>query len=147
MKIYFTEADVKSNIEAIQTAGMKLVNNGCVVEEFITACTGREVNYPTGLFLPFEKGVAMPHGESKYVKEDSISVVRTSKPVTFHRMEDVNQTVDTQLVFNLALSSGQKHLQILRKLMQLFQNEEFIDNCLNYDQDKMVSYIETMLEI
>lgn len=147
MKIYFTEADVKSNIEAVQTAGMKLVNNGCVVKEFIKACTGREENYPTGLFLPFGKGVAMPHGESKFVNEDSISVVRTINPVTFHRMEDVNQTVDTQLIFNLALSSGQKHLQILRKLMQLFQNEEFIDNCLNFDQEKMVSYIETMLEI
>ena len=54
MKIYFTEKNVSSDLEAIEVAGSVLVQEGRVMPEFITACTDREKIYPTGLGLPSE---------------------------------------------------------------------------------------------
>lgn len=146
MKIYFNEVDTNTNIETIKSAGTVLLDNNCVKEEFINACIDRETDYPTGLMLPSNKGVAMPHGKSEYVLEDSISVLRLNKPVVLHRMEDVSQTVEVRLVFNLALSSGNKHLETLRKLMRLFQDENFIDQCLTLDEDQATQLIISSLD-
>ena len=147
MKVYFTQQEVSSNIEAIAVAGKKLLDNNRIYDDFIKACTDREVNYPTGLLLPSNHAVAMPHGESKYVKEDSISIVRTPTPVIFKRMDDPTQNVSCQLVFNLALASGERHIEILRHLMVLLQDQDFINNCLTYDNDKIVDYVTQQLNI
>ena len=88
----------------------------------------------------------MPHGESSFVKEDSISIVRTQTPVVFKRMEDPDQTVKCQLIFNLALATGGKHITVLRKLMGLFQDEMFIQNCMQYDNISLIKYVCEQLE-
>ena len=146
MQIYFTEKDVTSDVEAIKIAGNKLLEKDCVLEGFIQECVDREGPYPTGLVLPNGKAVAMPHGDSSYVKEDSISIVRSNVPIIFKRMEDATQNAECNLVFNLALSSGGKHIQVLRNLMGLFQGDMFINNCVNYDGDKLVDYVGKLLE-
>lgn len=146
MKVYFTEKNVTSDLEVIQIAGEVLVNEDRVMPEFISACTEREKVYPTGLLLPSGQAVAMPHGESKFVKEDSISVVRTQTPIVFKRMEDPEQSAECQLIFNLALASGGKHIVVLRKLMGLFQDETFIENCLQFDESTITNYICKQLE-
>lgn len=146
MKIYFTEKNVSSDLEAIEVAGSVLVQEGRVMPEFITACTDREKIYPTGLGLPSGQAVAMPHGESSFVKEDSISIVRTQTPVVFKRMEDPDQTVKCQLIFNLALATGGKHITVLIKLMGLFQDEMFIQNCMQYDNISLIKYVCEQLE-
>lgn len=146
MKIFFTEKNVTTDIEAIQVAGEVLVNENRVMPEFISACTKREKVYPTGLLLPSGQAVAMPHGESSFVKKDSISIVRTQTPVIFRRMEDPEQSDECKLIFNLALASGEKHIAILRKLMGLFQDKTFIDKCLQSDSGTLITYIREQLE-
>lgn len=74
-------------------------------------------------------GIAIPHGNSDLVNKDSISVVRIKNTVEFGRMEDKDLKVGCSLVFNLALASGNQHIGILRKLIGLFQDEEFVDTC------------------
>ncbi|MWN06158.1 hypothetical protein GQ598_07465 [Gilliamella sp. Pas-s95] len=44
-------------------------------------------------------------------------------------MENADLMVTCHLIFNLALSTSNQHLSILRKLFTLFQNETFITQC------------------
>lgn len=92
------------------------------------------------------EGIALPHGDSTYVENDSISLVKTKNAIEFGRMEDNSQKVSCHLIFNLALSSGQNHIQVLRKLITLFQNEQFIKNCYEPNAEETVNYIENLLD-
>lgn len=90
-------------------------------------------------------GIAIPHGNSDLVNKDSISVVRIKNTVEFGRMEDKDLKVGCSLVFNLALASGNQHIGILRKLIGLFQDEEFVDTCKNEETDTVQKYLLTKL--
>lgn len=131
--------------EAIRTAGEKLVEKGNIDAKYIDACIEREIDFPTGLLLANGDGIAIPHGNSDLVNKDSISVVRIKNTVEFGRMEDKNLKVGCSLVFNLALASGNQHIGILRKLIGLFQDEEFVDTCKNEETDTVQKYLLTKL--
>ena len=109
--------------EAIRTAGEKLVEKGNIDAKYIDACIEREIDFPTGLLLANGDGIAIPHG----------------------RMEDKDLKVGCSLVFNLALASGNQHIGILRKLIGLFQDEEFVDTCKNEETDTVQKYLLTKL--
>lgn len=88
----------------------------------------------------------MPHGNSDFVTEDSVSVVRLSEPVVFGLMEDKNQKVGVTLVFNLALSSGKQHIAVLRKVIALFQDDVFIKKCQKNSVEEVASNIKAKLD-
>ena len=137
--------EVKTYADAITFAGKVLVAKEDIDEGYIDACISRETDFPTGLLFPSGEGIAIPHGNSEFVKKDSISVVRTATPIEFGLMEDKAQKVQCQLIFNLALASGQQHLQILRKLVILFQDETFTNNFKSMNADEAVEYIKNYL--
>lgn len=133
--------DVKTYADAIFIAGQKLVEKKAIDSAYIDACIDRETDFPTGLLLANGKGVAIPHGNSDFVNNDSISVVRVPNKVEFGRMEDKSLKVDCSLIFNLALSSGQQHVSILRKIIRLIQEDGFLDNCQSLGIDEAQAYI------
>lgn len=147
VKIYVNEVteDISTYQDAISLAGMILFENKCIKQDYIDACIDREVLYPTGLSLGNGIGVAIPHGDSDLVLDNSISVLRLSKPVSFGLMEDNKQQVSCDLIFNLALTTGNTHIEMLRKIMGLLQDDNFIDMCLNEKIDDVKKYIESKL--
>lgn len=147
MKIFVTDAssDAMTYQDAIRLTGEKLVEEGLIDPAYIDACIDRETDFPTGLLLASGEGVAMPHGNSDLVIADSLSVARLPSGVAFGRTEDKDQKVECSLVFNLGLSSGQQHLSILRKLIGLFQNEDFIKNCQTGETEKVQRFIKEQL--
>lgn len=148
IKIIVSDAsnDIQTYQDAINLAGQKLVEQNIIDPKYITACLERELDFPTGLQLTNGEGVAMPHGNSDLVKTDGISVIRTKNKVSFGRMEDKDQKVECSLVFNLALSSGQQHIGVLRKMVRLFQDEAFIQTCQSGNNKDVESYIVNILE-
>ncbi|MGM5693114.1 PTS sugar transporter subunit IIA [Streptococcus suis] len=144
--VFISDTDsVSSYEEVIRLAGQPLVKAERILPEYSQACIDREVDFPTGLQLSNGIGLAMPHGHADLVKEDSISILRLKEPVEFGLMEDKSKKVSVSLVFHLALSSGQEHLQVLRKVIRLFQNENFITQCLTDDVDAVASLVEKEL--
>ena len=130
MKIYVTDIaePAATYKEAIRFSGGVMVSNNRVEPAYVDACINREVDYPTGLSLPSGHNVAMPHGNSDLVKADTISLVRLQRGgAEFGRMDDKSVRIKSDLVFNLALTTGQKHINILRQLMMVFQDEDVID--------------------
>ena len=131
--------------EAIQLTGNTLFEAGMITPDYIEACIEREEDFPTGLLLLNGSGIAMPHGNSEFVNEDSLCLLRADEAIEFGRMEDKDQKVNCSLVFNLALASGQQHLSILRKLIGLFQQEDFVETCQKADKSELKNFIAEKL--
>lgn len=136
---------VRTYMDAIELAGQALLDIKSIDSNYIKACIEREEDFPTGLLLRSGQGVAMPHGNSDLVNYNSISVVRTEENIEFGRMEDKNQKVSCKLVFNLVLASGEQHIIVLRKLVNLFQDELFIETCHKLRQYEVQDYISQKL--
>lgn len=145
IKVFFTEKNVQTDLEAIREAGRVLIEAGKADPEFTQACLERETSYPTGMELPNDNAVALPHGGAAYVHESSISVLRTDTPVTFRRMDDDELTVSCNLIFNLAIDTGGMQLDVLRRLMALFQNGDFLAHCLNDPADGLADFVSGQL--
>ena len=102
-----------------------LKTKGFVNEGYLQGITEREDKFPTGLITPF-LNVALPHSDTKYVEEPFIYVVRLVKPVTVHQMGD-NQEMEVKDLFFLGIKDPSKQVGLLSTLMQLFQDEEFVE--------------------
>lgn len=146
--VFFSDAKKKvgSYEEAITLAGEPMLENKSITREYIDACVNRERDFPTGLALEDGRGVAIPHGNSKFVLKNAISIVRVPGGVSFGRMEDKKKKVPCELLFNLALTSGEQHILILRRLVSLFQDMSFIDYCLNNNAQNVQVYVQRSLE-
>lgn len=129
--------------EAIRLCGKNLVATGNVGEDFIEACVTREVDYPTG--LPSEIPVAIPHGASDSIQENTVCFLRTDAPVRFSRMDDDEVFCDTQLIFNIAVKGGEDHLGFLQQLMGLVMDTESLEQCMTLPIEEVPAYLESKL--
>lgn len=131
--------------DAIRLAGKALLEKGYINADYIQACIARETDYPTGLLFANGSGIAIPHASAELVNQSSISVVRVKENVEFGLMEDASLKVGCNLVFNLALNSGEQHLTILRKLIRLFQDEVFVEGCQTMTPQQAAEFITAQL--
>lgn len=141
-----TSEEITTTSEAIQKSGSILLEHEDIQKDYINACISREKDFPTGLVLSNGMCIAMPHGKSALVKKDAISVVRLKNSTAdFGRMDDKAKGIQVSLVFNLALTSGNKHLKVLRKLMSVFQNEEFMNQFAKADIEDAQKEFESVM--
>ena len=98
-------------------------------EGFYDFIVEREENFPTGLEMD-KRNVAIPHGDPKFINEAFISVITLSKPIKMAKMDDPDTEIDVDLFFVLGLDDGGQHLEILRSVMGLFQQEAFINRIM-----------------
>ena len=127
--VHDLDNDIQTYQRAINSSGSYLLEKGYIQPDYITACIDREKEYPTGLLMINNLGIAIPHANYQLFKEEAISIVRSTQGVVFGRMEDADLMVTCQLIFNLAFSTSDQHLSILQRLFALFQDENFAINC------------------
>ena len=130
--------------EAIKLSGKYLIDNNCVNEQYVDTCLTREKNYPTGLLLKSGLGVAIPHGNPEFIKEDSICILKLQKPILFYRMDDPDEKVEVSIIFHLAVN-GNTHLEVLRSLVKAIQDEEFINKITSGDNESIQKNVSTYL--
>lgn len=112
--------------DAIKKVGNILKDAGYVNKAYIESVLEREKNFPTGLPL-MGSAIAIPHATPEgNVLKNGIAVAKLTKPVTFHSMEDPEETVEAEFVFLLALKDSGQHLEILRQMFTSFQNPNVI---------------------
>ncbi|MEG0377764.1 MAG: PTS sugar transporter subunit IIA, partial [Eubacterium sp.] len=107
--------------KAIEAAAFPLIQDKMVKDGFLEAVLKREEAYPTGLPTPI--GVAIPHTEPEYIKEEGISVVVLREPVIFRGMGAPEEAVETSILFMLAIKDGDKQIVMLQKIVSLIQDE------------------------
>ncbi|KFN93077.1 PTS sugar transporter subunit IIA [Tetragenococcus muriaticus] len=93
----------------------------------------REEIYPTGIDQG-TFGIAIPHTDPEWVKEEFITLLVPERPVLFQRMDDKEQEVQVDFIFILGLNQPHEQLAMLQNLMQLIQNTALLENL--YKQTK-----------
>lgn len=120
------DLDVSNRTELFKKMASLFKEKGYVNDGFYDFIIEREENYPTGLDLGTHT-VAIPHGNPEYIKQSFISVVSLQHPIKMKKMEDADEEIDVDLFFILGLNDGSQHLQILKQVIGVIQQEDFVE--------------------
>lgn len=91
----------------------------------------REKSFPTGLQITPNTGIAIPHScDPSFSIEPSIAVSLLSKPLEVSSMAQPEEKVMVSIVLMLALVGSEDHLVMLQRMMEIFQDEELLQNLL-----------------
>lgn len=118
-----TEADV------FQVVAAKLLEVGMVNEGYLTGITKREEQFPTGLVTQ-HLNIALPHADPEFIKQPFVFICRLNKPVKVNQMGD-NLEMEVQNLFFLGIKDGKNQVGLLQAFMNLFMDEEFVQQFLS----------------
>ena len=79
---------------------------------------------------------------NEYWKENSICFLKLDAPVVFRRMDDDTESIETDMIFNMAIKDPNEHLQALQSLMQFLNNPEALEKCRNLSDDEVIRFLE-----
>jgi PTS system galactitol-specific IIA component len=107
----------------------------------------REQNFPTGLQMTPNFGIAIPHpSDPTLTLESTIAVSVLSHPVEVRSMADPDEKIKVSVVLMLALKSTEDHLSLLEQMMGTFQNEELIQQIFTLQEPKTIqAFLEEKL--
>lgn len=139
-----TGVDASTREEVFKILAQPLYEAGFVRAGFLEGVEEREKNFPTGLpTVPF--GVAIPHTDPQYVKNNAISVGVLKHPVTFTVMGTDDETTEVRLVFLLALNESQKQLNILKNITSIISGENLLGTFLTMTQKEIYEVLKAKL--
>lgn len=95
-----------------------------VTEEFRDAIKLREEKFPTGLQLS-NMNLAIVHTESIYSTTDKLIILNLEESIEFKNIETL-KPLQVDFIIGLILHDSEKHLEVLRKISQLLQDEDII---------------------
>ena len=124
-KLVFLQEQFTTTDELFASVHQVAFDAGYVREDFLPRVTDREATFPTGIQLE-KMGVAIPHTDAECILKEFVAVVVNQAPVPFKSMEDLNQTVQANIVFVLGINQPHAQLEMLQSLMGLLQNEELL---------------------
>ncbi|WP_297817198.1 PTS sugar transporter subunit IIA [uncultured Lactobacillus sp.] len=133
--LVLAQLDVKNADEAISTLADILYKHKNVSQNYKQAVLDREKIFPTG--LPSGKiGVAIPHTDVKYVNKPAIAFATLNEPIIFKNMADKSQDVKVQFIAMLAMKEPHSQVELLQKLMELFQHQDLLANLIQEENSK-----------
>lgn len=142
MKVIVLDApnEINNSDDALRYSGKNLFEAGLVKEEFAEECIKRENNYPTGLNC--EEPVAIPHTDRQFTNDNALCVLRLKKPISFKRMDDPDETIDTKLMFNIAMHDPEGQVTIISKIIRFINKVENVRFCIDGDIKSVNELIE-----
>ena len=151
MKIIINEDLIQTDViastqnEIFEQLAKPLYDLNLVSEGFLEEVRRREQKFPTG--LPTEPfGVAIPHTDPEYVKQNAISVGVLRHPVTFTVMGTDDENTDVRVVFLLALNESQKQLNILKSITELIRDAKQLEKLLSCDSTEIHKILDRKLK-
>lgn len=137
-EITFFNQYFNSKEEAIKKLADEFFKKALVKDTFYQAVIDREQAYPTGLSIN-GIGVAIPHTEGIHIIKPQIGFMTLIEPVIFKDMVDDQHEIEVNTIFMLGLSKSEHQIQILQKLVEIFQDEVSLKSliaCKNIDEFK-----------
>ncbi|WP_320955958.1 PTS sugar transporter subunit IIA [Enterocloster asparagiformis] len=110
-----------SRDEVMKLAADHLKQAGYVTDGFFQALLKRENMFPTGICFG-DTCVAIPHAEPGFVKKPVMLIMTLERPVRFVNMEDCEAEIPVEIVFVLAFTDSEKHLNVLQRLSALIRD-------------------------
>lgn len=139
------EADTKE--EVLRTMAANLEEKDLIKDSYVEAVIAREQEFATGLPTA-GYSVAIPHTDVEHVNQKTISVAILKDPVDFGVMGDPDGTTPVKIVFLLAMNESDAQLNLLQRLMQIFQDEDTLKFLASeQEKSKMVDLLSSKLGI
>ncbi|TZE81033.1 PTS sugar transporter subunit IIA [Calorimonas adulescens] len=127
----------KDKEELLEKMASIMTQKGLVKKTYIRSILEREKTFPTG--LPADGfGIAIPHTYPDHVEETAMVVATLKDPIRFHVMGSPDNEIDVKIVFMLAVKDPNKQIQLLKNLMNIFQDREALQNLIDSNDKKEV---------
>ena len=148
-KIAIFNAHADSRDEALKLLADQFINTGVAKDSFFEGILTREENFATGLSLN-NMCVAIPHTDPEHVNRTQVGFMSLDEPVEFIEMGTEDKKIPVTMLFMLALKEAHQQLDMLMKLMDMFQNDDLMDRFAevdNYDDySKLIEEAGLQLE-
>lgn len=131
-KIALFHQNASSKEEALKLLSNEFIKSGVAKDTFYDGLITREKSYPTGLTLN-KMCVAIPHTDIEHVNETQIGFMNLNSPVEFIEMGTEDKKIQVTCMFMLALKEAHQQLEMLQKLMDVFQNDELMNKFATVD--------------
>lgn len=126
-KIALFHRDASNQEEALKILADEMMNSGVAKETFFDGIITRERNFATGLSLNNGMCVAIPHTDPEHVNRTQVGFISLNNPVEFIEMGTDDTKIPVTMMFMLALKEAHEQLDMLMKLMDMFQNDELME--------------------
>lgn len=126
-----------SKIDALEKLTHLLEKKNYVTPDYLESIIKREEEYPTGLQFS-EITVAIPHGDSSFVKQSSMAIGICRPPISFYDMGNIESEVNVNMIVLLAINDPTHHIGILNELFAIFQNEDLARRLKNAKSTKEI---------
>ena len=77
--------------------------------------------------------VAIPHTDVEHVNKTQVGFMSLDNPVEFIEMGTEDKKIPVRMMFMLALKEAHQQLEMLTKLMDVFQNNELMEKFTKVD--------------
>ena len=145
-KYVFLHKDFASKEEAFHFINEILLENNYVTEEYLTKVLERENTFPTGMKLE-EMNVAIPHIDSKYILKENLFVITSKKGIEFSNAENNGEKLNVSIIFGLLIKEHNTHISFLVKLIELFQQNDKLEQILeSSDEDEVINILKEVLK-
>ena len=126
LEILVLDGDAETLEEAIRNAGTAMCKKGLVRDVY--------ANIP----------VAIPHTDAKYVNRDCLCFQRMKKPVVAIEIGGTEE-LPCQMVVNLGMTGAGSQVTMLSKMMEVLQDEAFMNICLTGHPDEVKEEVKKVL--
>lgn len=128
--------------DVMKSLGQKLIDEGYTKESYIDALLTREKDFPTGLDID-GLGVAIPHTDVSHVNKTGIAIGVLKKPVTFIQMGSDDEEIGVKLVFMLAVTDPNAHIDELQRIIEIIQDKDVLEKLFTVtDKDTIIEVIK-----
>lgn len=128
--------------DVMKSLGQKLIDEGYTKESYIDALLTREKDFPTGLDIE-GLGVAIPHTDVSHVNKAGIAIGVLKKPVTFIQMGSDDEEIGVKLVFMLAVTDPNAHIDELQRIIEIIQDKDVLEKLFTVtDKDTIIEVIK-----
>ena len=128
--------------DAVAAVFRPLVRDGAVTEQYVervVACIRGE-----GPYVVIAPHIALPHVRyEEGVKETCSAFLKLKEPVCFAPGKE--DPLPVELVVGLATRENQEHLQLLREIIKLFEDQDIIDRMLEADSKEDLRKVAELL--
>lgn len=131
-KITLFNQHAENKEEALKLLADEFIKTEVAKDSFYDGLISREKEFPTGLSLN-NMCVAIPHTDIEHVNRTQVGFMSLNTPVEFIEMGTDDKLIPVKLIFMLALKEAHQQLEMLTKLMDVFQNDELMEKFVNVD--------------
>ncbi|MBQ6334876.1 MAG: PTS sugar transporter subunit IIA [Erysipelotrichaceae bacterium] len=131
-KIALFHRHAASKEEALKMLADEFMNSGVAKDSFFEGIITREKNFATGLSLD-NMCVAIPHTDPEHVNRTQIGFMSLEEPVEFVEMGTDDKLIPVTMMFMMALKEAHQQLDMLMKLMDVFQNNDLMERFAKAD--------------